>query len=140
MPFVSVTRLRVRSWRYLAGFIVQSLRSARQAKAAAGSLSVCILRDADLAFWTRTVWSGEAAMRAFMRAAPHRDAMPRLPEWCDEAAVVHWSEDALKPPSWPACHGRLQREGRPSQVNHPSQSQRRFEIPAPRTTVELRFK
>ena len=37
MPFVSITRLRVRSWRYLPGFLIQSFRAARQAKRATGS-------------------------------------------------------------------------------------------------------
>jgi hypothetical protein len=32
MPIVSLTRLRVRSWRYLPGFLLDSVRSARQAK------------------------------------------------------------------------------------------------------------
>jgi heme-degrading monooxygenase HmoA len=140
MPFVSITRLRVRSWRYLPAFLVQSARAALQAKRAAGNLAVSVLRDANLAFWTRTVWSEEAAMRSFMLSGAHRHAMPRLLEWCDEAAVVHWNQDELKPPSWPASHRRLQREGRPSKVNHPSDAQRRFEIPAPRWTAELKFK
>jgi hypothetical protein len=140
MPFVSITRLRVRSWRYWPAFIFQSLRSARQAKVASGSLSVSILRDAGLAFWTRTVWSEESAMRAFMRSGAHRCVMPRLLEWCDEAAVVHWSEEGIEPPSWSQAHRRLQQEGRPSKVNHPSDAQRRFEIPAPGMTTELRFK
>jgi hypothetical protein len=52
MPFVSITRLRVRSWRYVPGFLIQSIRSALQAKRAAWSLSVSVLRDADRAFWT----------------------------------------------------------------------------------------
>jgi hypothetical protein len=38
MPFVSITRLRVRSWRYLPGFRIQSSLAARHAKLAAGSL------------------------------------------------------------------------------------------------------
>jgi hypothetical protein len=138
MPFVSITRLRVRSWRYLPAFLVQSARAALQAKRAAGNLAVSVLRDANLAFWTRTVWSEEAAMRSCMLSGAHRHAMPRLLEWCDEAAVVHWNQDEL--PSWPASHRRLQREGRPSKVNHPSDAQRRFEIPAPRWTAELKFK
>jgi heme-degrading monooxygenase HmoA len=133
MPFVSITRLRVRSWRYLPAFLVQSARAALQAKRAAGNLAVSVLRDANLAFWTRTVWSEEAAMRSFMLSGAHRHAMPRLLEWCDEAAVVHWNQDEL--PSWPASHRRL-----PSKVNHPSDAQRRFEIPAPRWTAELKFK
>src|SRR5215467_15278827 len=68
MPFVSITRLRVRRWRYVPQFLFQSIRAARQAKGAAGSVSVSVLRDADRTFWTRTVWRDEAAMRAFMQA------------------------------------------------------------------------
>jgi quinol monooxygenase YgiN len=100
MPFISITRLRVRSRRYVQGFLIQSLRSAWQAKRAAGSISVSVLRDADRAFWTRTVWRDGAAMRAFMRSGVHRRIMARLPEWCDEAALVRWVQDASEPPSW----------------------------------------
>ena len=56
MPFVSITRLRVRRWRYVPQFLIQSIREARQAKRSAGSISVSVLRDIDRAFWTRTVW------------------------------------------------------------------------------------
>jgi hypothetical protein len=140
MPFVSITRLRVRSWRYLPAFLIHSLRSARQAQIATGNLAVAVLRDRDLAFWTCTVWSEEAAMRSFMRSGRHRRAMPHLAEWCDEAAVAHWVQDACEPPSWPEAYRRLQQDGRRSRVNHPSQAQRRFEIPEPRTSAELKLK
>jgi len=69
MPFVSITRLRVRRWRYVPQFLIQSIRAARQAKRAAGNLAVSVLRDADRTFWTRTVWRDEAAMRSFMHQA-----------------------------------------------------------------------
>jgi heme-degrading monooxygenase HmoA len=140
MPFVSITRLRVRAWRYLPAFIIQAFRSARQASLAPGNLAVTLLRDANLTFWTRTVWSEEAAMRAFMLAGVHRKVMPRLLEWCDEAAVAHWNQDALEPPAWDEAHQRLQHEGRTSKVNHPSPAHRRFEIPAPSVRNELKFK
>jgi hypothetical protein len=133
MPFVSVTRLRVRSWRYLPGFLAQSLGVLVQAKVAHGNLSAAVLRDLDLAFWTRTIWTDEAAMRAFMHSGMHRRVMPRLLDWCDEAAVVHWLAEDAQPPSWSEAHRRLQAEGRTSKVKFPSEAQRRFEIPPPRT-------
>ena len=132
MPFVSVTRLRVRSWRYAPGFLIQSFRSAYQAKLAAGSISVSVLRDTDRAFWTRTVWRDETAMRAFMQSGAHRRVMAQLPDWCDEAVLVHWVQDASAPPTWPEAHRRLQWEGRRSRVSQPSEAQRRFEIREPR--------
>jgi hypothetical protein len=42
----------------------------------------------------------------------HRRVMARLAEWCDEAALMHWVQDAGEPPSWPEAYRRLQREGR----------------------------
>jgi hypothetical protein len=108
MPFVSITWLRVRRWRYVPQFLVQSIRAARQAKRSAGSISVSVLRDADRAFWTRTVWRDAAAMRAFMRSGVHCRTMARLPEWCDEAALVRWVQEASEQPSWAEAHRPLQ--------------------------------
>jgi hypothetical protein len=135
MPFVSITRLRVRSWRYLPVFVLQSLRAARQAKGAKGSLAVSVLRDANWAFWTCTLWRDEAAMRSFMRSGAHSRVMARLPEWCDEAALVRWAQDGSEPPSWSEAHRRLQGEGRRSRVNRPTEAQRRFEIPEPQKSA-----
>ena len=81
MPFVSITRLRVRSWIYLPGFFFYALRSGTQAKSAEGNLSVTVLREAQLTFWTRTLWTSEAAMKVFMIAGAHGKAMRRLLEW-----------------------------------------------------------
>jgi hypothetical protein len=93
MPFVSITRLRVRRWRYLPPFVFQSIHAARRAKRAPGGLAVSLLCDADRAFWTRTVWRDEAAMRSFMPSGVDRRVMAQLAEWCDEATVVHWVQD-----------------------------------------------
>jgi len=83
---VSITRLRVRSWRYLLPFIFYALRSSRQAKNTHGNIAVSLLRDTGNTYWTRTVWTTESAMKTFMRARPHGQVMRRLLEWCDEAA------------------------------------------------------
>ncbi len=140
MPFVSITRLRVRSFRYLPIFLIAAFRSARQAKNAPGNLAVSLLSDANFTFWTRTLWNDERSMRAFMLAGAHRHIMPRLLQWCDEAAVAHWLQESPEPPSWQEAYRRLQHEGRASKVDHPSAAQLRFEIPPPKTTRELRLK
>jgi hypothetical protein len=140
MPFVSVTRLRVRSRRYVPSFFVGALRAALQARRAPGSLAVLLLRDAHFSFWTCTLWTDEAAMRSFMRSGRHRRVMPRLARWCDEAALAHWLQDAGEPPSWPEACRRLRQQGRRSRVEHPSEAQTRFDIPVPRSTGGLRLK
>jgi hypothetical protein len=142
MAIVSITRLRVRSWFYLPAFFVQTLRSARQAARADGSLAVKLLRDRRNTFWTGTSWSSEGSMKAFMLAPPHGPTMRRLLEWCDEAALVHWTQADAELPSWEEAHRRIQQEGRPSKVNHPSATHTAHAFPAPTEgrTRELPFK
>ena len=140
MPLVSITRLRVRRRRFLPAFLIQALRSALEARRATGNLSVALLADRDRTYWTRTLWRDEVAMRAFMTTGVHRRVMPRLLEWCDEAALVHWLGEAGEPPSWAEAHRRLVADGRASKVKHPSEAQRRFAIPPPRHGATLSLK
>jgi hypothetical protein len=137
LTLVSITRLRVRSLRYLLAFLLGSLRSAREAKNASGNLAVSLLSDAHLAFWTRTLWTDERSMRAFMFAPAHRAVMPKLLEWCDEAAVTHWLQETAVVaggPSSPAT-GRAHLQGRSY-----FRAQMRFEIPPQKTTRQLTLK
>lgn len=142
MLFVSITRLRVRSWRFLPGFFIQTFRSAQQAKNAQGNLAVSVLREAQNTFWTATLWTDEQAMKSFVIAGVHRRAMRSLLEWCNEAAVVHWMQEAAQLPSWEEAYQRMQQEGRRSKVNHPSEAHTAYQIRAPqvRPTGQLRFK
>lgn len=142
MPFVSITRLRVRSWRFMPMFFVYAIRSSRQAAQAEGNLRIKLLRDRRNTFWTATLWTSEADMKRFMIAGAHGRAMRKLLHWCDEAALVHWTQDAAAWPSWTAAHTRLQSEGRPSKVNFPSPTHLAHKFPAPHVgrTSEATFK
>jgi hypothetical protein len=112
-------------------FLLFAVRSSRQAKVSEGNLSVSLLRDSHMAFWTCTVWTTEEAMKSFMLSGVHRKAMPRLLDWCDEAALVHWAQQAEQPPDWNEAHRRIQQEGRRSKVKYPSPGQDKYEIPRP---------
>jgi len=142
MPVVSITRLRVRSWFYFPAFFFQTLRIARQAARADGILAVKLLKDHGNTFWTGTVWSSEESVKAFMHARPHGPTMRKLLNWCDEAALVRWTQDGAELPSWEEAHRRMQQEGRPSKVYHPSAAHTAHAITAPAAgqTRELRFK
>ena len=131
MALISVTRLRVRALRYMPGFLWYAFRSNGQARRASGNLGVALLNDPHRTFWTCTAWVDEAAMRAFMLAHPHREAMVKLLDWCDEASLVHWTQDNARLPDWHEAHRRLVAEGRRSKVRHPSPAHEAFQIPPP---------
>lgn len=134
VPFISITRLRIRSLRYLPGFAVHTLRSQKQVRHAPGFREGAVLADHDWAFWTMTAWDDEAAMRCYMTNGAHRQAMPRLIHWCDEASVVHWTESEAGLPSWAEADRRMRLEGRPSKVRHPSTEQGALDYRSPRLT------
>jgi quinol monooxygenase YgiN len=131
MALISVTRLHLRSNRYLLPFLWRTLLAARQAKRAPGCLGMELLRDSNSAYWTKTAWTDEAAMRAYMTSGAHRNAMPKLLDWCDEASLVHWTQDAAELPDWTEAHRRMVAEGRRSKVRHPSPAHEAYEIPEP---------
>ena len=131
MPFASVTRLRLRSARYLIPFLIYSLLSSRQARRSRGNLGLKLLRDADQTFWTLTAWQDEEAMRSFMMSGSHRRAMPKLLGWCDEASVAHWTQEASELLGWDQAHRKMVEQGRPSKVRFPSRDHIARRIPEP---------
>ena len=142
MPVVSITRLRVRSWLYYPAFFFQTLRIARPAVGADGILAVKLTKDRGKTFWTGTSWASEESVKAFLQAKPHGPTMRKLLHWCDEAALVRWTQDGAELPPWEEAHRRMQQEGRPSKVYHPSAAHTAHAITAAAAgqARELRFK
>jgi hypothetical protein len=120
MPFVSVTRLRLRSVRFLPKFVVYTLGANRQVARSAGFLGGRLQADRRWTFWTLTCWDSQQDMRAYITTGDHMRAMPHLLEWCDEASLAHWVQPDAALPSWADAEDRMRREGRPSKVFHPS--------------------
>src|SRR4029077_16958135 len=116
----SATRLRVRSLKYIPAFVWQTFLSQRQAMRAPGFLGGRLLMGAHRTFWTLTVGEREQAMKAFRGSGPHAKVMPRLVEWCDEAAYAHWIPTGASVPPWPAAYEHLVNDARLSRVAHPS--------------------
>lgn len=120
MAFVSVTRLRLRSFRFLLPFLVSTTQSRRQVRRAPGFVEGRMSIEFPRAFWTVTVWESRDAMREFRNTAAHLRAMPRLLAWCDEGSYANWEQPVPEAPPLDVAHQRLRTEGHVSKVNHPS--------------------
>lgn len=120
MAFVSITRLRIRSLRFIPQFIIHALRTLSQVKRAGGYVDGALLADRKLTFWTVTLWQEQSDMRRYMTSGAHLKAMPKLLHWCNEASVVHWTQDHAVVPTWQEADRRMKAEGRPSKVRNPS--------------------
>jgi hypothetical protein len=139
MAFIAVTRLRVRSVRFLPAFAVHFLRTRRQVRQSSGFRGGSVLPGRQWTFWTMTAWDSQESMRRYMTTPPHRTTMPYLLDWCDEASVVHWDqpEDAL--PSWLEAHRRMGENGRASQVRNQSPQHATLSYPAPRISAAAKI-
>lgn len=120
MTLISVTRLRVRSIRFLPMFLWYSFKSNQQAKQAQGNLASTVRAQGKNVFWTMTVWEDEASMRSFMRSGSHREVMPKIQNWCDEGSVVHWQAEITTLPTWEEAETVMFTRGRFTPLTHPS--------------------
>jgi hypothetical protein len=126
---VSVTRLRVRSVRYLLPFVWWTLRVLRQSRRSPGYVSGAATRMRDGSFWTATVWESAGHTRGFRNAEPHEDAMRGIRRWCDEAVYARYATDATTPPAWEEAHHRLIAAPRFTRLDHPSEKHRTKQLP-----------
>jgi|SRR6185503_10010796 len=120
MAFNSITRLRLRSVFSLPAFARASRAISAQAAGSEGFLCGAVLAEGWMVFWTRTSWENEAAMKAFRDTDVHREMMPKLLDWCDEALVAHWEGEPDT--DWAHLHARMANEGRKSKVKRPSRA------------------
>ena len=135
--FVSITRLRVRSWRFLPAFFLQTGSVIAQARKADGFGGGALLRDRQHTFWTLTLWQDQEGMRRYITSGAHLKVMPRLMDWCDEASVVHWWQANAAMPDWLEAERRMRAEGRISKVRNPSPDHAEMRFAAPRTTLSF---
>lgn len=120
MAFVSVTRLKLRSFLYLLPFVLHTYRSAKQAKSSESFLQGKLKFGLDLTFWTMTMWKDEESMKKYRNSGAHLKAMPKLLNWCSEASVVSWVEEKNTIPTWKQAYSLLQQRGRLSKIKNPS--------------------
>ncbi len=123
MPFISVTRLRIKSLFFLIPFIRANEASAKALKTSKGLLKGKELMDKHFTFWTLTLWEDEESMKEFRGSPAHRKAMQQLPNWCNEASYHHWVQEDQDYPTWNLIAEKLYTEGKLSKVRNPSKAQ-----------------
>jgi hypothetical protein len=131
MVFISVTRLHLQSLLYLPAFGWNNLLTIWQTINTPGFLGGKLLRDDNQTFWTITAWDEQAAMKIFRNSGAHRNVMPRIQDWCDEASVVHWRQEDTNLPDWREVHHRMVTEGFRTKLSNPSPAHLKQDIPKP---------
>lgn len=120
MAFISITRLKVKSFLYIPKFMMANEASVKELVKIKGFLKGKELIDKNLTFWTLTMWTDDISMKEFRNSAPHRKAMQNLPTWCHEASYFHWTQADTDLPGWNIASERLISEGKLTKVRNPT--------------------
>lgn len=131
MRIIAVTRLRLRSIRFLPRLYWETRKLRRSLERAPGFLRGKFLADRNRAFWTMSAWKDIESMRAFRNSKVHAGVVPNLARWCDEASVVHWETEADELPGWDEAHRRMSEAGKLSALKFqsPHHKAHRFKTP-----------
>ncbi|TCM53145.1 hypothetical protein C8J36_107107 [Rhizobium sp. PP-F2F-G48] len=106
--YVSITGLQLKARRHQPRFWWHAIRSMIQARKAPGNLSTDA-RLIDGVHHTRTAWTDEAAMRRYLVAGAHLQAMKAFGAIAT-GKTLGFTTDAL--PDWDEVHRLWQTEGR----------------------------
>ncbi|HLK01136.1 MAG TPA: hypothetical protein VKU39_14675 [Streptosporangiaceae bacterium] len=89
--FIMASRFNLTSARHTPAFLLGAIRIRRQSLDSPGMLGVS-LRAFPLRkqYWTLSAWTGEQALRQFMRAEPHGGFMRRAHPWMRDATFKFW--------------------------------------------------
>jgi hypothetical protein len=137
MIFVSATRLHVKSPLDLPAFLWDVFQSTWQVVNTPGFKGGSLLTDTNRTFWTMTAWDEQAAMKIYRNSGAHRNVMPKIQDWCDEASVVHWQQEDSNLPDWIEVHRRMLEKGFPTRLSKPAVAHLERNIPQPKSSKGL---
>jgi hypothetical protein len=93
------SRLELRSYRDVPGFLRVSMKIRKQVRASRGAFGVSLIaQPARKTFWTLSAWSDEGAMHQFVRTEPHRSVMSKYHDRLADPQFVTWTEPARELP------------------------------------------
>jgi len=118
--FLSLTRLKLKSFRFLFPFLISNTKIAFQVSKSTEFIKGKLLVDTHLTFWTLTAWQDQKSMNTFRTTGAHLKAMPKLSKWCNEACVTHWDQTEEDMPSWEEAYEKLNAEGHFTSLKWPS--------------------
>ena len=124
----AATRLHLRSIEFLDPFLAQVSQIMAQIDSTPGCAGVELRRSKGLAFWTMSIWDDKKSLLAFSQSGAHKEGMPLLAEWCDEAVHVHWDFHGNALPSWQEAEVALINSGQLAKLTFPSETHKAGEV------------
>jgi heme-degrading monooxygenase HmoA len=96
---VLASRLHLRRFRHVPGFLREALAIRRQVRRSPGAVGVSLLaQPLRKTFWTLSAWADEQAIETFVAAEPHRATMAKYHDRLEHAEFTTWTVSAITLP------------------------------------------
>lgn len=135
MPYLSMTRLKLRSLRHLPHFSLHTARVVRQVQRTPGFIDGQIMFALELSAWTVVLWESDAAIRTYFTNGVHGRGQSYIYVWASEANHAHVAVDHLELPSWEEVARSLSEIGRFLTIPYPSQNHCNHIVAPPNRTI-----
>ena len=107
------SRLELRSYRDVPGFLRVAMRIRKQVRHSSGAIGLSLIaQPLRKTFWTLSAWSGDAAMNGFVRTEPHLSVMTRYHDRLTDPQFVTWTIDGRDLPKANSNAKQLWRDAR----------------------------
>jgi len=106
---VMASRLELRRYRDVPGFLRAAMALRRELRTADGAVGLALAaQPLRKTFWTLSAWRDDAALRGYTRNPTHVAVMRRYHDRMAQATFRTWTEAAgTAPPDWAAARARL---------------------------------
>ncbi|ELS33890.1 MULTISPECIES: hypothetical protein [Pseudanabaena] len=122
MLYLSVTRLKLKSFRYLLSFLFYTDQILREIRASEGYLQGKLMATHNLSMWTMTLWTSEESARNFYLSGSHQLAMEKISEWTSEAVHINHPTNWDQLPPWTDVTQLLANQGHFVPLTNPSEN------------------
>ncbi|HEY4419034.1 MAG TPA: hypothetical protein VGN22_05945 [Pseudonocardia sp.] len=118
---VMASRFRVRGYRHVLPFLIDSMRVLAQIRRADGALGVSLVaRPLRREFFTLSAWKDRSALDAVVGSEPHRSVMRRRRPAMADSAFTFWTAPATELPlTWEEADQRFSATARPASPSLP---------------------
>jgi len=120
MPYLSMTRLKLKSPGYLPSFLVHNGQIVKEIRVSDGFLKGKQGVTLDLSMWTTTLWDSYTNLQKFYRSGSHRKVMSQIDVWSSEAVSGHREVHSFDLPSWKSVGVLLAESGHFVNLEEPS--------------------
>lgn len=134
-----MTRLKLRSPKYLIPYLIQSEQIITQIVVSQGFLKGKILATLGLSMWTATLWSDRDASYAFHLRGKHQNSMPLFRDWAEEAVLGVQTISSEQLPSWSHIAKKLEEIGHFYRLDRCSENHLNQIIPTPKIPIYIQL-